>query len=68
VRKGRDALRGTSLSFWLLARQELSGRVGIASVRRMMGGGHFSARGATKVTVEATAWEDYEGAGEEQYP
>jgi hypothetical protein len=29
---------------------------------------HFSARGATWETIEATAWEDYEGAGEEEYP
>jgi hypothetical protein len=29
---------------------------------------HFSARGATKETIEETAWEDHERAGEEQYP
>jgi hypothetical protein len=29
---------------------------------------HFSARGVTWKAVEATAWEDYECAGEEQYP
>jgi hypothetical protein len=29
---------------------------------------HFSARGAVKEAIEETAWEDYEGAGEEQYP
>ena len=29
---------------------------------------HFSARGVTWKAVEATAWEDYEDAGEEQYP
>jgi hypothetical protein len=29
---------------------------------------HFSARGATKETIEEVAWEDKEGAGEEQYP
>jgi hypothetical protein len=29
---------------------------------------HFSARGATKEAIEKTAWEDYRGAGEEQYP
>jgi hypothetical protein len=29
---------------------------------------HFSARGATKEAIEQVAWEDYEGAGEEQYP
>jgi hypothetical protein len=29
---------------------------------------HFSARGATKGTVEEAAWEDHKGAGEEQYP
>jgi hypothetical protein len=29
---------------------------------------HFSARGATKETIEEIAWEDYGGAGEEQYP
>jgi hypothetical protein len=29
---------------------------------------HFSARGATEETIEHTAWEDHEGAGEEQYP
>jgi hypothetical protein len=28
----------------------------------------FSAQGATKVAIEEIAWEDYEGAGEEQYP
>jgi hypothetical protein len=29
---------------------------------------HFSARRATKEAIEQVAWEDYEGAGEEQYP
>src|SRR5215213_116249 len=29
---------------------------------------NFSARGATKDAVERTAWEDHEGAGEEEYP
>jgi hypothetical protein len=29
---------------------------------------YFSARGATKEAIEQVAWEDYEGAGEEQYP
>jgi hypothetical protein len=29
---------------------------------------HFSARGATKESIEEAAWKDYEGAGEEQYP
>ena len=29
---------------------------------------HFSARGATKEAIEQAAWEDHEGAGEEQYP
>jgi hypothetical protein len=29
---------------------------------------HFSARGATEEAIEQTAWEDYRGAGEEQYP
>jgi hypothetical protein len=29
---------------------------------------HFSARGATRETIEQTAWEDYEDAGEEEYP
>jgi hypothetical protein len=29
---------------------------------------HFSARGATKETIEEVAWEDHEGSGEEQYP
>ena len=28
----------------------------------------FSARGAAKEAIEQTAWEDYEGSGEEQYP
>jgi hypothetical protein len=28
----------------------------------------FSAQGATKVAIEDIAWEDYGGAGEEQYP
>ena len=28
----------------------------------------FSARGATKETIEDVAWEDYGDAGEEQYP
>jgi hypothetical protein len=29
---------------------------------------YFSARGATKEAIEQVAWEDYEGAGEEEYP
>jgi hypothetical protein len=29
---------------------------------------HFSAQGATKEPIEEAAWEDHEGAGEEQYP
>jgi hypothetical protein len=29
---------------------------------------HFSARGATKESIDEVAWEDHEGAGEEQYP
>jgi hypothetical protein len=29
---------------------------------------YFSAQGATKEAVEQTAWEDYGGAGEEEYP
>jgi hypothetical protein len=29
---------------------------------------HFSARGVTSEAIEQVAWEDYEGAGEEQYP
>jgi hypothetical protein len=29
---------------------------------------HFSARGATRETIEEVAREDYEGAGEEEYP
>jgi hypothetical protein len=29
---------------------------------------HFSARGAAKEAMEQTAWEDYGGAGEEEYP
>ena len=29
---------------------------------------HFSARGATKEAIEQAAWEDHEGAGEEEYP
>jgi hypothetical protein len=29
---------------------------------------HFSARGATKETIEEVAWEDHGGAGEEEYP
>ena len=29
---------------------------------------HFSAQGATRVAIEETAWEDYEGTGEEEYP
>jgi hypothetical protein len=29
---------------------------------------HFSARGVTNETIEKTAREDYEGAGEEEYP
>jgi hypothetical protein len=29
---------------------------------------YFSPRGATKEDIEQVAWEDYEGAGEEQYP
>ena len=28
----------------------------------------FSARGIAKEAIEQTAWEDYEGSGEEQYP
>jgi hypothetical protein len=28
---------------------------------------YFSARGATKEAIEQTAWEDYGGAGEEEY-
>jgi hypothetical protein len=29
---------------------------------------YFSAQGATKDAIEEAAWEDYEGAGEEEYP
>ena len=29
---------------------------------------YFSARGATKEAIEQAAWEDYEYAGEEEYP
>jgi hypothetical protein len=29
---------------------------------------YFSAWGATKEAIEQVAWEDYEGAGEEEYP
>jgi hypothetical protein len=29
---------------------------------------HFSARGTTKKAIEQVAWEDYEGAREEEYP
>jgi hypothetical protein len=29
---------------------------------------HFSARGATREAIEQAAWEDYGGAGEEEYP
>jgi hypothetical protein len=29
---------------------------------------HFSAQGATKEAIEKIAWEDYEGAGGEEYP
>jgi hypothetical protein len=29
---------------------------------------YFSAQGATKEAIEEAAWEDHEGAGEEQYP
>ena len=29
---------------------------------------YFSARGATKETIEEVAWEDHEGVGGEQYP
>jgi hypothetical protein len=29
---------------------------------------HFSARGATKESIEEAAWKDHEGAGEEEYP
>ena len=29
---------------------------------------YFSARGAAKEAIEEAAWEDHEGAGEEQYP
>jgi hypothetical protein len=29
---------------------------------------HFSARGATRETIEKTAWEDHEGSGKEEYP
>jgi hypothetical protein len=29
---------------------------------------YFSARGVTKEAIEQTAWEDHEGAGEEEYP
>jgi hypothetical protein len=42
---------------------------GVSTLRRPKGWvvAHFGARGVTKETVEATAWEDYEQAGEE-YP
>jgi hypothetical protein len=29
---------------------------------------HFSAQGAAKEAIEQAAWDDHEGAGEEQYP
>jgi hypothetical protein len=29
---------------------------------------YFSVRGATREAIEGTAWDDYEGIGEEQYP
>jgi hypothetical protein len=29
---------------------------------------HFSAQGATREAMERAAWEDHEGAGEEDYP
>ncbi len=29
---------------------------------------YFSAQGVTKKAIGQAAWEDYEGAGEEQYP
>ena len=29
---------------------------------------YFNARGATKESIEEVAWEDHEGAGEEEYP
>ena len=29
---------------------------------------YFSAQGAAKEAIEEVAWEDYGGAGEEQYP
>jgi hypothetical protein len=29
---------------------------------------YFSARGASKEAIEEAAWEDHEGAGEEEYP
>jgi hypothetical protein len=29
---------------------------------------HFSAQGATREAIEQTAWEDYEGDREEEYP
>jgi hypothetical protein len=29
---------------------------------------HFSARGTTKGAIEQVAWEDHDGAGDEQYP
>jgi hypothetical protein len=29
---------------------------------------YFSARGATRETIEEVAWEDYEDNGEEEYP
>ena len=29
---------------------------------------YFSARGVTTEAIEEAAWEDHEGAGEEQYP
>jgi hypothetical protein len=42
----------------------------VLSLRRPEGWvvAYFSARESTKEAVEATAWEDYEGSGEEQYP
>jgi hypothetical protein len=29
---------------------------------------YFSSQGATREAIEETAWEDYERAGEEEYP
>jgi hypothetical protein len=29
---------------------------------------HFSAQGVTREAIEQVAWEDYEGAGGEEYP